>query len=149
MRKGHRAALSILLIKMLLLSAAILLLAACDRRQEQSLPGIINTPKATPDAQQVIESIKSDEIDAANLPDEARHTLQLIKRGGPFPYIKDGSVFGNREGMLPAASHGYYREYTVKTPGERDRGARRIIVGKNEEYYYTDDHYRSFRRIRK
>lgn len=87
------------------------------------------------------------EIRAADLPTEARTTLALIKAGGPFAYDKDGSVFGNREGRLPAEKRGYYREYTVRTPGSRDRGARRIIAGRPGEYYYTDDHYRTFRRI--
>jgi ribonuclease T1 len=83
----------------------------------------------------------------SELPPEARATLARIKAGGPFPYQRDGAVFGNREGLLPKRNRGYYREYTVKTPGARDRGARRIVVGRDGEYYYTDDHYRSFRRI--
>jgi ribonuclease T1 len=87
------------------------------------------------------------EIPVAELPKEARETLALVKRGGPFPYRKDGSTFGNFEKRLPARARGYYREYTVPTPGARDRGARRIVAG-GGEYYYTDDHYRSFRRIR-
>ena len=82
-----------------------------------------------------------------SLPAEARETLVLIKAGGPFPYRQDGRVFHNREGLLPKRERGYYREYTVKTPGARDRGARRIVTGRGGEYYYTDDHYRSFRRI--
>jgi len=87
------------------------------------------------------------------LPIEARETLTLIKRGGPFPYPrKDGSTFGNFEKRLPKQARGYYREYTVPTPGSRDRGARRIVAGSppetSGEYYYTDDHYRSFRRIK-
>lgn len=86
-------------------------------------------------------------IAVRELPQEARQTLALIKAGGPFPYPKDGSVFGNREGLLPKRNRGYYREYTVKTPGAKDRGARRIVAGNSGEYYYTDDHYRSFRRI--
>jgi ribonuclease T1 len=86
-------------------------------------------------------------IPVAELPKEARETLALVKRGGPFPYRKDGSTFGNFEQRLPARARGYYREYTVPTPGARDRGARRIVAG-GGEYYYTDDHYRSFRRIR-
>jgi len=86
-------------------------------------------------------------IQAAALPPEARQTLMLIRQGGPFPYAKDGSVFGNREGLLPKQPRGYYREYTVSTPGARDRGARRIVAGQGGEHYYTDDHYRSFRRI--
>lgn len=88
------------------------------------------------------------EVEAAALPKEARETLALIRAGGPFPYQKDGSVFGNRESLLPKRERGYYREYTVRTPGARDRGARRIIAGRGGEYYYTDDHYRTFRRIR-
>lgn len=86
------------------------------------------------------------------LPPEARETLGRIRSGGPFPYGKDGSVFFNREGLLPRRERGYYTEYTVRTPGSRDRGARRIVAGgdprSSGEYYYTGDHYRSFRRIR-
>ncbi|KAA3652594.1 MAG: ribonuclease [Proteobacteria bacterium] len=83
------------------------------------------------------------------LPPEALATLALIDHGGPFPYRKDGTVFHNRERLLPQKPRGYYREYTVPTPGERTRGARRIVTGGTppEIYYYTADHYRSFRRI--
>ena len=88
------------------------------------------------------------EIKASALPVEARATLALIRSGGPFPYARDGAVFGNREALLPERERGYYREYTVHTPGARDRAARRIIAGRGGEYYYTDDHYRTFRRIR-
>lgn len=104
------------------------------------------------------ESRQSDVIPPvrlAALPEEARETLAAIKRGGPFPYRKDGSIFGNHERRLPARPRGYYREYTVATPGARDRGARRIVAGQgvtgdvrtSGEYYYTDNHYRSFRKI--
>ena len=86
-------------------------------------------------------------VRAAELPPEARQTLALIKRGGPFPYARDGAVFANREGRLPAAARGTYREYTVMTPGRRDRGARRIIAAGNSAFWYSADHYRSFRRI--
>jgi len=89
----------------------------------------------------------SNEISFKQLPAEARETLALIKAGGPFPYTKDGTAFGNREGLLPKRQRGYYREYTVKTPGAKNRGARRIVAGGSGEFYYTDDHYRSFRRI--
>lgn len=77
---------------------------------------------------------------------EALETLQLIKRGGPFPYRKDGSVFHNRERLLPIRPNAYYREYTVRTPGAQNRGARRLVVGGRppEVFYYTGDHYRSF-----
>ena len=88
------------------------------------------------------------EIAAADLPREAQQTLALIKKGGPYPYAKDGTVFGNREGLLPKRNRGYYREYTVKTPGVRHRGARRIVAGREGDYWYTADHYASFRRIR-
>ena len=88
------------------------------------------------------------EVPAKELPPEARRTLEAIKRDGPFPYSQDGKTFGNREGLLPRRPRGYYREYTVATPGARNRGARRIVAGAPGEYYYTDDHYRSFRRIR-
>jgi guanyl-specific ribonuclease Sa len=84
---------------------------------------------------------------AVGLPPEAVQTLRLIEAGGPFPYERDGSVFQNREGRLPQRPRGYYREYTVPTPGSPDRGARRIVSGGHppEVLYYTDDHYRSFR----
>ena len=87
------------------------------------------------------------EIRAADLPREARETLALIRKGGPYPYARDGVVFGNREALLPRQKRGYYREYTVKTPGERTRGARRIVAGKSGELYYTYDHYNHFSRI--
>ena len=87
-------------------------------------------------------------VQAEELPREARETLVLIQQGGPFPYRRDGVVFGNRERRLPSRPSGYYREYTVPPPGARDRGARRIITGTQGEYYYTDDHYNTFRRIR-
>ena len=85
----------------------------------------------------------------AGLPPEAIETLALIQRGGPFPYRKDGTTFQNRERLLPAKPRGYYREYTVPTPGSRDRGARRIVTGGNppDVFYYTADHYSSFRQI--
>jgi ribonuclease T1 len=92
---------------------------------------------------------KLTEVTLADLPKEGRATLVTIQQGGPFPYKRDGVVFGNFERRLPEKKRGYYREYTVPTPGARDRGARRIIVGQAEEYYYTDDHYQTYRRIRK
>jgi ribonuclease T1 len=92
-----------------------------------------------------------DTVSIASLPVEAQQTLLLIKRGGPFPYSKDGAVFGNYEGLLPRQKRGYYREFTVKTPWVRHRGARRIVSGGElaapREFYYTDDHYASFKQI--
>ena len=87
------------------------------------------------------------EIERKQLPKEAIETIGLISKGGPFPYPRDGIAFGNREKLLPQRERGWYREYTVKTPGARDRGARRIVAGRDGTLYYTDDHYRSFKRI--
>lgn len=83
------------------------------------------------------------------LPPEALETLQRIERGGPYPHRQDDGVFQNRERRLPPKPRGYYREYTVETPGSPDRGARRIVTGGRPptEYFYTEDHYRSFRRF--
>lgn len=90
-------------------------------------------------------------IRVAELPRQGRETYELIRQGGPFPYGKDGAVFGNRERSLPAEKRGFYREYTVTTPGSRDRGARRIVCGGHPRTpyacYYTADHYASFRKI--
>jgi ribonuclease T1 len=105
-------------------------------------PGAIarSTPSALP------------EIALAELPKEARETLARIREGGPFPYERDGVRFGNRERLLPSKPHDYYREYTVKTPGAKNRGARRIVCGgpqtAPDACYYTQDHYQSFARIR-
>ena len=90
-------------------------------------------------------------ITLAELPPQGRTTYARIRAGGPFPYEKDGTVFGNRERLLPAHPRGYWREYTVKTPGVRSRGARRIVCGgaprTPDACYYTSDHYASFREI--
>jgi ribonuclease T1 len=92
------------------------------------------------------------DVALTTLPKEAQATLTLIARGGPFPYRRDGVVFGNREQRLPARARGYYHEYTVPTPASKTRGARRIICGGDvqsiAECYYTNDHYQTFRRIR-
>lgn len=101
-------------------------------------------PTVVPDVTEVVS--------LAGLPPEVRQTLDLIKQGGPYPYAKDGVVFGNYEGVLPRQKRGYYHEFTVMTPRARNRGARRIIAGGNPqtsgEYYYTKDHYRTFQRIK-
>lgn len=92
-----------------------------------------------------------DTISFHDLPQEAQTTLLLIKQDGPFPYSQDAKVFGNYEARLPKQKRGYYHEYTVKTPRAKSRGARRIIAGGaakfSGEYYYTDDHYESFKKI--
>ena len=122
------------LLRLLLLLALAGALPACS-------------PGAAPDAPQAAQGLL--QPSHAGLPAEAIETLALIQRGGPFPYRKDGTTFQNRERLLPARPRGYYREYTVPTPGARDRGARRIVSGGDppEVFYYTADHYRSFREI--
>ena len=89
-----------------------------------------------------------DQISTRDLPPEALVTINLIAKGGPFKHRQDGTIFGNREGVLPHKTRGYYKEYTVETPGVGHRGARRIIAGAGGELYYTDDHYRSFKLIK-
>ena len=109
------------------------------------------TATATPTARPARATATPDDglptIARARLPREARETIRLIEQGGPFPFDKDGATFQNREGLLPKRASGYYREYTVITPGSSDRGARRIVAGKGGELYYTDDHYDSFKRV--
>jgi ribonuclease T1 len=98
-----------------------------------------------------VDSVRQDVatvIALSELPPEARETVQRIRRGGPFPYERDGAVFGNFERVLPVRVRGYYREYTVPMRGVKHRGARRIVAGRSGELYYTDDHYQTFTRIR-
>ena len=115
---------------------ASLLLALCGAG------GGVQAKELTPDSATVA---------LTQLPPQGVETYRLIHQGGPFPYGKDGSVFGNRERLLPATKRGYYREYTVKTPRSHDRGARRIVCGGQatapDACYYTADHYASFRKI--
>jgi ribonuclease T1 len=113
-----------------------------NNQQNQAMTTQPNAPQAA------VPSSASDGIALAALPSEARDTLHDIKQGGPFEFDRDGVVFGNFEKILPKQARGYYHEYTVKTPGVRSRGARRIIEGANHEYFYTDDHYQTFKKIR-
>lgn len=114
------------------------------------LAGGVGLPEArarTPESPAAVAAVA-----LADLPPQARATHRLILQGGPFPYRKDGTVFFNRERRLPPKPRGHYREYTVETPGSRDRGARRIVCGgdppeRPDVCYYTADHYASFRRI--
>ena len=96
-------------------------------------------------------AFQSSAISLGELPAEARETLRLIDAGGPFPHRRDGIAFQNREHRLPEQPKGYYREYTVPTPGSKDRGARRIIAGDKPPrvFYYTGDHYKTFRRVQR
>ncbi|KQP21625.1 hypothetical protein ASF43_26760 [Pseudorhodoferax sp. Leaf267] len=103
-------------------------------------------------SRQPASPVELDQIALVELPAQGRQTYQLILQGGPFPYEKDGTVFGNRERLLPAQRRGYYREYTVAHAGARNRGARRIVCGGlrptvPDGCYYTSDHYASFRKI--
>jgi ribonuclease T1 len=124
--------------------AAALLVFALAAFASLVAPPLGAQPRAGPDPIR--------DIALAELPPQAVETLALVRRGGPFPYERDGVRFGNREKLLPKKSFGYYREYTVRTPGVRTRGARRLVCGgaatDPDVCYYTDDHYRSFRRIR-
>jgi ribonuclease T1 len=109
-------------------------------------------PSAPLQAREVRQQVDTPTVSLADMPPEARDTERLIRAGGPFRHAKDGGVFGNRERLLPTRARGFYREYTVRTPGLRHRGARRIVCGgeaptRPETCYYTDDHYASFRRI--
>jgi ribonuclease T1 len=114
-----------------------------------ALMGVASGAIAKPDPQMRLSEAT---VSLASLPAEARETKKLILSGGPFAFHKDGTVFGNRERLLPKQQRGFYREYTVKTPGSKDRGARRIVCGgqpptQPEACFYTADHYASFRRI--
>ncbi|HYF61185.1 MAG TPA: ribonuclease domain-containing protein [Herpetosiphonaceae bacterium] len=126
--------------------------ATLTSRARPTARPLLRTPTPTPRPARATATPPASEdglatVSIERLPDEARVTIGLIDRGGPFPYEKDGATFGNRERLLPRQPSGYYREYTVITPGSDDRGARRIVAGDNGELYYTDDHYASFRRV--
>ncbi len=125
-----------------LLTCLVLALAGCS-----GAPVRTAGPSGSPAAASPSWAAGMPTVPVSALPAEARRTLRLIDAGGPFPYARDGVVFGDYEGLLPRRPRGYYREYTVPTPGVRGRGARRIITGAGHETYYTDDHYRSFRAV--
>lgn len=112
-------------------------------------PATHDSPAATTATQETATPQATAAALPAFLPAEAHATIALIQRGGPFPHRQDGQTFGNREGLLPRQPRGWYREYTVDTPGLNHRGARRIVTGGQppREWYYSDDHYRSFRRF--
>ena len=112
----------------------------------QWLPGATDAPAQTTSRTPAAPTDTHPALPAF-LPAEARATVALVRHGGPYPHRQDGQVFGNREGLLPRQPRGWYREYTVDTPGARDRGTRRIVTGgaPPREWYYSDDHYRSFR----
>lgn len=116
------------------------------------LAGVVVVPSGTALARNTFSPAVADTVAVDQLPPQGRSMLTLIYQGGPFRHDKDGVVFGNRERLLPANPRAYYREYTVRTPGERSRGARRIVCGglqaaAPDACFYTDDHYASFRKI--
>lgn len=129
-----------------ILAGLVLVLSLAQARNHHSHhPSQATTDEPSQSAAR--DEVAGDLILVAQLPLEGRDTLQLIKRGGPFPYPRDGVVFSNFERILPKQARGYYHEYTVKTPGINHRGARRIVCGEVPECYYTADHYKSFKRI--
>jgi ribonuclease T1 len=139
-------------MKRLPVAVLVLLLAAIAfwPAPEPRTPATSSPPESASATTRTPEAAASPGARAAPfLPAEAHDTLARIARGGPFPHRQDGSVFQNRERRLPARPSGYYREYTVRTPGERTRGARRIVTGGDPptQFWYTDDHYASFRRF--
>ena len=136
----------------MILTVLVLLIAALA-----FLADFSGTPPSGPAGSPgVAQPADPNSVSLARLPPEVAQTLQRIKRGGPFPYSRDGVTFGNREGRLPKQKRGYYTEYTVPTPGSSSRGSRRIVAGQGStgdpatsgEYWYTGDHYKTFRRIR-
>lgn len=133
-RLQRRRPLIALIILLLLLGGGYAARAVQDHR----------SPSAPPVAS---ASARAGSIGLSQLPAQARQTVALIQRGGPFPYSHDGIVYQNREKELPEEPAGYYHEYTVVTPGSSDRGTRRIVTGRDGSFWYTDDHYASFRRI--
>jgi ribonuclease T1 len=120
-----------------------------------ALLGMIGTATAAPAADSAFTTAQAacgvtsgfTKVTLSSLPTQATDTVRLIKSGGPFPYSQDGVTFQNREGVLPSCATGYYHEYTVKTPGSSTRGARRIITGSRGEYFYTADHYATFKLV--
>jgi ribonuclease T1 len=128
-----------------LLLAAVALVAVVGALVAVDLAGSSGPAPAVATAGTPVSGLPT--IRLADLPVPARQTVALIDQGGPFPYRQDGTVFNNAEGRLPARPTGYYREYTVTTPGSSDRGTRRLILGQRGDLYYTADHYATFRQV--
>ncbi len=138
----RRLALLLVLAAWLLVGCAAGTVTAAD----QSAPGAADVEQALPDSE--VDPVSGLAwVLEAELPPSAQQTLLLVDAGGPFPYDKDGSTFGNREGLLPDEPRGYYAEYTVDKPGEDDRGPWRLVTGEGDEVYWTEDHYSSFSRV--
>ena len=130
------------LLGALLLCAALAFVAACGSGKGSPTAPPPAASASAPAWAKGLGTVRADE-----LPPQAREVLALIDKGGPYPYRQDGTVFGNFEKVLPKQKRGYYHEFTVRTPGERDRGARRIVTGQGGEFFYTDDHYATFKAV--
>lgn len=130
---------------------AVLALVACGGDPQAGSGSAVTAPSGVASSGSAlapaVATTKLRTVAVSSLPPEGVTTLELIRSGGPFPYSRDGITFQNREGLLPARPEGFYREYTVPTPGSVDRGARRIVAGSDGARFYSDDHYNSFREI--
>ena len=132
------------MLRVLAVVLGMLAVVGCTSGTATQRPSAAPPTQAAPSKPAIDSASGLPIIHVADLPPEAGKTLALIERGGPFPHRQDGVTFQNREGLLPARRAGYYREYTVDTPGSDDRGARRIVAGSSGERYWTNDHYDSF-----
>ncbi|MEU3776774.1 ribonuclease domain-containing protein [Streptomyces sp. NPDC032472] len=142
-RNAPRARLLLRLLGAVFLCVALVATAGgCGGSGARSAAPSRSAPASAPAWAKGMATVRADA-----LPPQAREVLRLIDRGGPYPYRQDGTVFGNFEKVLPQQKRGYYHEFTVQTPGERDRGARRIVTGQGGEFYYTDDHYDTFKAV--
>lgn len=133
--------------RLLALAAVLVLVVGLGMVLSSRQEGPVSPPvpgRSTAASAPAVDGSGLEAVPASSLPPEARETLALIARGGPYPYSRDGAVFSNFERLLPRKPSGYYKEFTVRTPGESDRGARRIVVGESGDKYYTPDHYDSF-----
>ena len=133
--------------RLLTLAAVLVLVVGLGMVLSSTQEGPVSPPVpagSTAASAPAVDGSGLEAVPASSLPPEARETLALIARGGPYPYSRDGAVFSNFERLLPRKPSGYYKEFTVRTPGESDRGARRIVVGESGDKYYTPDHYRTF-----
>lgn len=146
MLRTRRPLLALLLLGVLLGGGYLLSAVRADPGADRADPAVSTqaSPPASAPARTSAAASKLGTVPVTALPAEARQTLRRIDRGGPFPYERDGSVFGNVERVLPRQPSGWYREYTVPTPGESDRGARRIVAARDGTRYYTADHYATF-----
>ncbi|MCM9078440.1 MULTISPECIES: ribonuclease domain-containing protein [Streptomyces] len=130
------------LLGALFLCAALVGAVGCGGQKPVPSAAASASVSAVPEWAKGMRTVRAD-----GLPQQARDVLALIDKGGPYAYRQDGTVFGNFEKVLPRQKRGYYHEYTVRTPGERDRGARRIVTGEGGEFFYTDDHYDTFKAV--